>query len=264
MCVRNEFIMKNCQCIVVFPVYKPLDEQEKRFVRQGLEMTGGFKHVFIAPESFAFDDSFKEFLSIEHIRFDNRFFRSIKGYNMLMLSKEFYKKFKDFEYILIHQTDACLFKSELDYWCNTGYDYIGAPWLDPEKKFKNKWRKFVFETIQQLFFEKTETCVQYLKVGNGGLSLRKTASFIEVLEKAPVISFFLYKKFLINSFNEDIFWGLVASTVKKDFKTPHWKEALGFAMETKPSYAYQLHGNQLPFACHAVNKYEPDFWRQYL
>jgi len=255
---------KSNKCVVVFPVYKPLDEQEQKFIRQGLRMTQCFKQVFIMPESFTFDHSFDEFLLMECIRFDNRFFRGIKGYNILMLSKEFYKQFQDFEFVLIHQTDAYLFKPELDYWCNMGYDYIGAPWLDPDKKFKNKWRKFAFETIQQLIFEKTETCLQYLKVGNGGLSLRKTASFIEVLEKVPAISFFLYKKFLINSFNEDLFWGLMAQKIKKDFKTPDWKEALGFAMETNPSDAYQMHGSQLPFACHAVNKYEPDFWTQYI
>ena len=256
--------MKNSQCVVVVPVYKSLDEQEKMFVRQGLSMTRDFQQVFIAPESFVPDDSFEEFSSVEMIRFDNRFFNGIKGYNKLMLSKEFYKRFQAFEYILIHQTDAYLFKSTLADWCELGYDYIGAPWLEPEKKFKSKWRKLLFETIQQVFFTKTEHCLQYLKVGNGGLSLRKTASFMEVLEKVPCIPFFLYKKLLINSFNEDLFWGVMASRIKKDFKTPDWKEALGFAMETKPSYAFQLNGNQLPFACHAINKYEQDFWMQHI
>jgi len=258
------FNIINNQCIVIFPVYKKIDEQEKKAIRQGIRMTAGFNHVFIAPESFVFDFSFDEFTSVAIIRFDNSYFKGIKGYNRLMLSKEFYERFQNFEYVLIHQTDAYLFKSELDYWCNSGYDYIGAPWLEPEKKFKSKWRKIFFETIQQLFYEKTENCIHYLKVGNGGLSLRKTSSFMEVLEKVPKIPFYIYIKFLINSFNEDLFWGIMASKVKHDFLIPDWHEALHFAIETKPSYAYQLNGNQLPFACHATDKNEPDFWKIFI
>ena len=256
--------MNENQCIVVFPVYRSLNEQEKKNVKQGLKMTKNFKQVFIMPESFNFDQSFEEFLSVEKIRFRNRFFKGIKGYNQLMLSKEFYKRFKEFEFILIHQTDAYVFKNELNDWCERGYDYIGAPWLETEKKFKSKFRQFVFEQIECLFFEKTDHCMQYQKVGNGGFSLRKTAAFIEVLSRVPRIPFFFYKNFLINSFNEDIFWGIIAGKIKKDFLIPDWKVALGFAMETKPSLAFQLHGEKLPFACHAMHKIEPDFWEQHM
>ena len=256
--------MKINQCIVAFPVYKSLDEQEKCFVRQGITMTPNQGHVFIAPESFIADHSFEEFSAVEMVRFEDRFFKGIKGYNRLMLSKQFYQRFRDFEYILIHQTDAYLFKPELTYWCGLGYDYIGAPWLDPEKKFKSNLRKMVFELIESFFFAKSENCIQYLKVGNGGLSLRRTASFMDVLEKVPAIPFFLYKKALINSFNEDLFWGVMACKIKKNFTTPDWKKALGFAMETRPAYAYQQNENQLPFGCHAINKHDPAFWRSYI
>ncbi|MDR0795953.1 MAG: hypothetical protein LBE79_07895 [Tannerella sp.] len=256
--------MNNNQCIVIFPIYKSLDEQEKKSVRQGIKMTNGFKHVFIAPESLVLDDSFEEFLPVEIVRFENCFFAGIKGYSTLMLSKHFYYRFQDYEFILIHQTDAYVFKPELDYWCNLDYDYIGAPWLEPEKKFKNKWRKVVFEAFLHLFFEKSEHCLQYLKVGNGGLSLRKTTAFIEVLEKAPKFLFSFYKKYLIHSLNEDMFWGIMANRIIKDFNVPNWKRALGFAMETKPATAFQLNDNQLPFGCHAMYKYEPEFWMQYI
>jgi len=256
--------MPKYQCIIIFPVYKSLDELEKKSIKRGISMTQGFKQAFIAPESFDLDQSFEDFSAIEIFRFENRFFEGIKGYNLLMLSKRFYKRFQEYEYILIHQTDAYLFKPALNYWCELGYDYIGAPWLDPKKNFKSKFRQFFFETVQQFFFEKTENCLQYLKVGNGGLSLRKTSSFIEVLDKVPKIPFFLYNKLLINSFNEDLFWGIMASKIKKNFNIPDWEKALGFAIETKPSYAYQLNGRQLPFACHAIDKYEPDFWKQHI
>lgn len=46
-----------------------------------------------------------------------------------MLTKEFYLRFRQWEYLLIYQLDAYVFQDELMDWCNKGYDYIGAPFL---------------------------------------------------------------------------------------------------------------------------------------
>jgi hypothetical protein len=45
------------------------------------------------------------------------------------LSEEFYQAFTDFEFMLIYQLDAFVFRDELADWCRSGYEYIGAPWL---------------------------------------------------------------------------------------------------------------------------------------
>jgi len=44
-----------------------------------------------------------------------------------MMSPAFYDAFKAFDYILIYQLDAFVFRDELEYFCSLGYDYIGAP-----------------------------------------------------------------------------------------------------------------------------------------
>ena len=92
-------------------------------------------------------------------RFYPRFFEGIKGYNLLMLDKAFYKRFAEYQHMLIYQLDAWVFRDELDEWCSKGYDYIGAPWIEKDNKGNM-----------------TLACV-----GNGGFSLRRVQHFIDVL-----------------------------------------------------------------------------------
>ena len=59
--------------------------------------------------------------------FDEQYFDSVRSYNTLMLSADFYRSFRKYQYMLIYQLDAFVFEDQLEYWCNKGYDYIGAP-----------------------------------------------------------------------------------------------------------------------------------------
>ena len=87
---------------------------------------------YISPQSLHLDDP-----EFPIIRFDDRYFSGIPGYNRLMLSKSFYDLFSAWEYILIYQLDCLVFSDQLSQWCDRGYDYIGSPWLnsqdEPEK-----------------------------------------------------------------------------------------------------------------------------------
>ena len=87
------------------------------------------------------------------------FFGSTAATNRLMLSREFYGTFSHYSYILIYQLDALVLSDQLVQWCETGLDYVGAPWLKCEV---TPW-------------------VNEPAVGNGGFSLRKVPSFLEVL-----------------------------------------------------------------------------------
>jgi hypothetical protein len=171
--------MKQKECIIIFPVYKSLKDIEISVFAQAIRMTPNYEHAFIAPLSMVFDSSFDKFKDIEIARFDDSYFESIKGYNRLMLAKEFYKAFSDYRYMLIHQSDAYLFKPDLDYWLKTGFDYIGAPWIKPGKilliDFYHRILKFA------PFIFPAQARRRYIvrnNVGNGGLSLRKIPSFI--------------------------------------------------------------------------------------
>lgn len=259
----------NKQCIVIFPTYTSLKSYECSVLENAIHMTDGYKKVFIAPQSFQFDATYSELLqSLEVVRFGDSFFKGIDGYNRLMLSESFYEKFSDYEYMLIHQLDAYIFKAELAYWCSLGYDYIGAPWYkanrikaDIDRSWKIKNIPFIYSSQKR---EARRAWLLIDEVGNGGFSLRKIETFKTVLAKvAPnVIS-----KYLENSshvYNEDVFWAIEASKYKCNYKKPKFEEALRFSIEMDPSACFELLGKELPFGCHAFNRFGTDFWRQFI
>lgn len=227
---------------IVIPVYKAsLSPSEAKSLAQCLEVLGGHPIRLIAPtglDTSAYDRCAGRPLPIEY--FDAAYFRSVSGYSKLLLSKAFYQRFKAYEYILIYQLDAWVFSDTLLSWCRRSYDYIGAPWLEAppapagtpallnlSKRLKNK-------------------------VGNGGLSLRRVRAH---MRWAPWVSFIF--KFIPK--NEDLLWTLFVP-----FKKPTAPEALRFAFELNPAHSYQLNQEQLPFGCHAWEKYDAGFWKKFI
>lgn len=252
-------------CIVVIPVYKTLDIDEIMVINQAIKMTEGFKKIFIAPDSFEADESYNDFKDIQIERFDDSFFVDVQGYNRLMLNPEFYNRFSDYKYILIHQTDVYLFKDELRYWCEKGYDYIGAPWYIPQKLYKQKRYKFIFRYCKMFFsYEKLIRWRHYNNVGNGGFSLRKVSTFIDILK---TVDRKILQKYIANEsnfFHEDMFWSIEVPERYRKFEKPSWKEALTFSIESIPEESYIYLNNTLPFGCHAFKKTAPKFWKQFI
>lgn len=201
--------------------------------------------------------------------FDDKYFYSIRSYNKLMTSISFYKKFQDYEYILIVQTDALVIFDNLLDWCNCGYSYIGAPWFNG--------------------FEKEKDDMSFLGVGNGGFSLRKVSDFVKclsslryipnvlVVRPSNIFSIIKWAKYIkhhiIYSYNctpfypkinEDVFWGILVPLCNKYFIVPAPEIALSFAFEVNPEYLFEMNGRKLPFGCHAWEKYDLTFWRSIL
>lgn len=250
-------------CVVIFPIYRILNELELSFLENGLDKTKGHKQIIIAPEGLIIDQSFRQLEILEVKRFPKPYFESINGYNKLLLSKDFYATFSLFEYMLIHQPDVYLFKNELDYWCERNYDYIGAPWFRPDKLNKGSILSFI-EKTKQSFKSNTVYCSRYNKVGNGGLSLRNIKTALKLLSITPQK---LLDKYLNSEgcdFNEDIFWSLEAPLILTEYKVPKWEEAMHFAIEFQPSIAYKYLNKTLPFGCHAPLKHEPEFWKEFI
>ena len=79
---------------------------------------------------------------------------TIKEYNNLLISRDFYKNIPT-EIFLIFQTDSIICESNKSLINNyLTYDYVGAPWKDKS-------------------------------VGNGGLSLRKKSKMLEIINNCP-------------------------------------------------------------------------------
>ena len=115
---------------VVIPIYQDsLSQQERKSLLQVYKILQMHPLVVIKPNHLDLSELATEFPKLSFISFADFYFKGISGYNRLMLAKEFYERFLDCTYILIYQLDAYVFRDELKEWCNKGYDYIGAPWL---------------------------------------------------------------------------------------------------------------------------------------
>lgn len=207
--------------------------------------------------------------------FDDIFFKGTEGYNKLLLSEIFYKRFLDYKFILICQLDAWVFRDELNFWCKKNFTCIGAPLMADNKT-----------PIPQIF--------------NGGFTLRKVKSFLKMSNNQYRFSFdklfesskfaiwlaeiyYCLKNLTITDTkvlqNEDVyfctlFWKyskasfflkLFSITLFGRFKIPDIDNAVNFAFERFPSDLYKFNANKLPFGCHAYRKYEYDeFWKQFI
>ena len=63
---------------------------------------------------------------------------------------------------------------------------------------------------------------------------------------------------------EDFYWTKKVAVVFNDFKVAPVEDAAKFSFEVNPSLLYKMNNNQLPFGCHGWEKYEPEFWKQYI
>lgn len=264
--------MKN---VVVIPIYKEQPtENELCSLRQCLRILGSHDIRLIAPEGLdlqVYRYTFETFqLPLVVEMFQPTYFANISGYNKLMLSKCFYTRFVDWEYMLIYQLDAWVFRDELDAWCEKGYDYIGAPWMKLNGKLDE------------------------MNCGNGGFSLRRISAFIELFEhtgklwgyrglacwyryrgpirrRLSIIKGLLGYKNHLDDFvekgevNEDLFFATLKHKKKRCFRIPLSKEAMFFSFEEAPFMLYELTSYELPFGCHAWKKWEYEtFWRNFI
>lgn len=258
---------------VVIPVYKEIiDFQEILSFKQCLKILGDYDIILVAPKSLNLI-SYTSICNFEKVlRFDDQYFKSVNGYNKLMLSKSFYHSFTSYEYILIYQLDAYVFRDELKYWCGLGYDYIGAP---------------VFNVKLNSFGQPIDVCTL-----NGGFSLRKISSHTRILtsfkkiypwrfifenninETGFIIGFLksIYNYFFCNNTffrlnkfdrNEDLFWAIIIPKIDENFKVPDVKLSCFFSFDNNPDESIKMTKGDLPFGCHAFTKYL-GFWENYI
>jgi len=253
--------------VVVIPMYKvELTKNELLSLLNTCKVLSRHDIVFASPKKL--NDLLHKFietysLNVRVVYFSNRYFKSIKAYNKLLLSRKFYIEFSDYKFLLIVQTDAFVFSDELDLWVRKGYSYVGAPWFDG--------------------IDKPSLPLTINGIGNGGFSLRKVDHFLKVLStprmlsypakyltglRAPeilrkvhhsVFSFNFYP--LFPKVNEDSFWGEFVPLNFSWFTIPSHNTAISFSFELAPRYLYKLNNNKLPFGCHAWEKYDSKFWK---
>lgn len=273
----------NQSVVVIVPVYKVLNRSEIQSIESlnKLESQSDLNVCLVGSDFFVqlnynrLTSLFSDFIILNNEYFDEEYFKDVVSYNRLLLSNEFYQRFKSYEYMVIFQTDAFIIKDSLDVFIDKGYTYIGAPWLVAD----------VPEKVG-------------LSVGNGGFSLRHIPSFIQALSSDLIIPDFFWKlyhpannwkrrlfklfvylpaqflskiqgrsfyfeKAKYNWMNEDIVWSQFIQD-HKVFTLSSLEDALMFSFETMPRECYRLNKNKLPFGCHAFEKYDPQFWKSHI
>lgn len=256
------------QVAVIIPFYKNnLSEFENISLHQCLKTLEAYPIIAVKPISLNLTSvpGYEQFSNI--ISFEDSFFNGIDGYNELMLSPVFYQKFLDFEFILIHQLDAFIFKDDLSKWCKKGYDYVGAPWLKrlPNRDFVKELKTIVI-TRYHIFFNTCENGLPSDRqfdnmVGNGGFSLRRVRRFYDLSIKfEPQI--LEYHKRNEHQFHEDVFWSIEVNRKKRRLRIPYYKKALLFSFENRLEQCMMHTSGKLPFGCHAWDQHL-DFWQPY-
>jgi len=265
---------------ITIPIYKSEpDKYELISLMQCIKILYNYDFSIVCPQSLDTNYYESKFIAnnINYTihRFEDYHFDNVDEYSSLLINIDFYNKFKEYEYILIHQLDAYVFKDELEYWCSLGYDYIGAPLMD---------------------YQPYGTNLKLKKVGNGGFSLRRTQVFIERLNYPyPIKSFkVIWKDYGSYSFfqkiiripvmtaralgyrnsmryfskkviaNEDIFWCVLHEQTKQRLNLPDIDTAAKFSVEAEAQQFYEKNRSTLPFGCHAWQKQESDFWRNFI
>lgn len=235
--------------IIVIPVYESdISAYKKVSLFQCCKILNKYEISLVCPNGLdvgAYEKILKQYnINYNIKRFNRSNFVSVFSYSELLLGKEFYQHFSTYEFMLIYQLDAFVFNDELEYWCEQGFDYIGAPW------FEN--------------YDASNDNSKMLDVaGNGGFSLRKISSFIRILsadgEPQNVI-----REYMDQHRNEDGFFSQSAPSLDKSFKVAPPEVAMFFSFECLPKRLYEMTNGKLPFGCHAWDKYELEFWRSFI
>jgi len=255
--------------VITIPVNKTtLSELGEISLTRCLEVLGSHPIVFFGPESLDYEGYLQRAPGASVERFPDRYFGELVRYTALMLSPVFYERFLDYRHLLIHHTDAFVFRDELLAWCARDFDYIGGPWWSQARG--------------------------WIGVGNGGFCLRQPARCLEVFKSKhketarvfwdyvqrsvfPPWKRWLYLprkmarqlgiastvddclgRVLRKGENEDLFWGFAAPRYLPGFRVAPVAEALEFSMaETGFELALaQYHQRRRPpFGCHHNVRY---------
>lgn len=271
---QNEKINKKDVAIVVPLSFKDeFTESENISLRHLEHFLGDYTKYFLIPRKRNFS-----YPGFKIKKLPNRYFGSAQAHNFLLGSKFFYQQFEKYRYIFIYHLDSLVFSDRLLYWCRMGYDFIAAPWINGP----------------DLPWLKEEG------VGNGGFNIRKVDGFLNYLnsnvhwidpeeywEKTKTTktgierTIRFLKKILLKcrsrnnvnhhiqyyisqNKNEDLFWQLYKNKYYPDFNIAPVDVALGFGFEANVKKCYERNNYQLPFGCHAWEKYDKEFWKPYL
>lgn len=174
----------------------------------------------------------------------------MESYNQLMLSAEFYERFREYEYMLICHTDALLLqpieKMEKKFCEELHVGYVGAPWFHPDGTVGEITYRRMLHGMGKIGIINKLCEPRRAQIGNGGCSLRHVAGTISLLQK--------YNRKSKWNMHEDAFFAYYGQRVKGFLPTV--EEAQYFALELMAREKMQE--GILPFGVHGWEKVYPE------
>jgi hypothetical protein len=264
------------RAIVLIIAHKErLTKYEEISLRQCFKVFRDYPVRLICPRDLPTDHYASVVRDIEIDAIHPKWQSTYRNFNLLKMHPFLYDRYRRFEYILFYELDAFVFRDELEYWCDKGYSYIGAPW---------------FEGLSEA------VSPRIVGVGNGGFSLRNTAhcrrgcrEYSLIKPPREVIArywrrgwrkrvtqlpravghlmgvgnniHYLFKDY---QYQEDGYWTDVIGNRLAWYEVAGVEEASRFSFEAMPRYLFERNGRRLPFGCHAWPRYDLDFWRPYI
>jgi hypothetical protein len=227
-----------CRYATVIPIYKQSPSgTEARRISVSIRTAQPDSVYFVGPVGLDPSPYLSQWPTAEFIGFDSENFGDVGSYNRWMLTPDLYRRLASYEFVLVCQADAILTKllPVDEPW---DFDYLGAPWTPPWVLGWDPFRKRL--TKGRTGFRK-----RALAVGNGGLSLRRTAAFsrelplphFQEMENEDVIISYFSNRLGIRLATED-----VASRYFMELAAMSWRE-----------------GDPIPdvYGFHALDKYNP-------
>ena len=270
-------VVKSTVCVVI-PVHSanPSPAELTSF-RQCFKILGEHSIKVLMPTGLNLEIYEGHVNKFERVGVDPVWLSSVEHYNRLKKNELFYDLFNAYDFVLTYELDAYVFKNELQDWCKKDFDYIGAPWFEG-------WHE-------------AGGAKNLIGVGNSGFSLRKTSKSTSMLKRILQIKYiykfclcknkrsntlftflmsFLKGYFKItntgllprlvdfNRDNEDFFWCMLVGKTFSDFTIAPVNEAIKFSFEANPALLFEQNDRQLPFGCHAWERYDPVFWKEHI
>ncbi len=228
---------------VIIPIYKEISEIHEVYAAASLKtFYAPDRLIFIYPSGSNFGTYRGEFSDAEFLSIPSSYLESRASYNRLLLSRWFYSMFSTCcDYILIHQTDAITLSNDVERFISLSPSYIGAPW--PNGNMVSTF--FRSAKLRRLFGRR-------VRVGNGGLSLRRVNDMIMYLTSNWTIA-----KLWRN--NEDEFF---SRNFRNQLEIPSESVALCFSREKLYSVEEVLGIDGLPMGLHGWHVRHVDIYQK--
>ena len=240
--------------------------------------------ILVCPRGMATDQYTALLPGLRIFPVDPKWMRTYSAYNDFKSSPLIYSALQEeYRFMLCHEPDAFVFRDEVEQWCDSGFDYIGAPWFSGRPDYpddahivgvgnsgfslRNNDAHVRANRIVKLLESPRELWSEYRDRSLAGRLAGVPTVAVKSLGIGNSTNYHLrapYLRWRNKIEHEDLFWTQQVARVLPWFKVADADAAMRFSFEILPHKLYEMTGHQLPFGCHGWFKFGLEFWRPFI